>query len=86
MDIAIIHWNDAWIDNIDLDIEQAKMQKSVKRSTCGYLVSENDEGVLLATDVYEGGKQVYSPMFIPWGMISIQYTVELMQYLANKVP
>ena len=77
MDVAIIHWVDAWIDNIDLDVALAKNQKSVKRSTCGYLVSENDEGVLLATDVYEGGKQVYSPMFIPWGMINTYNILEI---------
>ena len=70
MKIALIHWSDAWIDTVDLEVSQAKNQKAVKRSTVGYLVSQNEEGVLLATDRYEGGKEVNSPMFIPWGMIA----------------
>lgn len=79
MEIAVIHWVDAWIDHIDLDIALAKKQKSIKRSTCGYLVSENEEGVLLATDRYEGGKEVNSPMFIPWGMINTYEILEIIE-------
>jgi len=77
MDIAVIHWVDAWVDTVDLEISLAKSQKAVKRSTVGYLVSENDEGVLLATDLYAGGKEVNSPMFIPWGMIATFETLEI---------
>ena len=79
MEIAVIHWVDAWIDHIDLDVALAKKQKSIKRSTCGYLISENEEGVLLATDWYEGGKEVYSPMFIPWGMINTYEILEVIE-------
>ncbi len=79
MDIAVIHWVDAWIETCDLEIKQAKNQKSVKRSTCGYLVSENEEGVLLATDRYKGGKEVNSPMFIPWGMINTYEILEIIE-------
>ncbi len=77
MDIAVIHWVDAWIDTVDMGVDQAKKQKAINRSTCGYLVSENDEGVLLATDRYRGGKEVNSPMFIPWGMIKTYEILEV---------
>ena len=81
MDIAIIHWVDAWIDTVDLEVSQAKNQKAVKRSTVGYLVSQNEEGVLLATDVYASGKEVNSPMFIPWGMIG---TYDIVDFIEDK--
>ena len=70
MKIVEIVWGDAWIGTHDISIKRAKRLKPVTRRTTGYLVSENDECVVLCTDLYDKHpKTVNAPMVIPWGWI-----------------
>ena len=65
-----VTWLDAHCSTDDTTIDAAKKQKPIKTFTVGYLVAENDEGVILATDRYaEDPKTVRMTNFVPWGMI-----------------
>ena len=67
-------WGDAWISTGDITLKKALKLKPVKRRTVGYLVSENDECVVLCTDLYDDEKRVFNaPMVIPWGWIYEYY-------------
>lgn len=63
-------WGDAWIRTSDISVKKAQKLGPVMRTTVGFLVSENDEGLVLCTDRYEDDEDtVNAPMFIPWGWI-----------------
>jgi hypothetical protein len=65
-----VKWGDAFIDTCDISIKKAAKLKPVVRSTIGYLVAENSECIILATDKFEKDKKtVHAPMVIPWGMV-----------------
>ncbi len=72
MRIVEVKWGDAFIDTGDISIKKAKKLTPIVRSTVGYLVGENKEAIVLATDKFEKGKEVSAPMVIPWGWI-IEY-------------
>ena len=70
MKVVEILWSDAWIDTDDYSVKKAKKLKPIKRTTIGFLVAENEHGVVLVTDLYKKGKkEVSTPMVIGWGMI-----------------
>jgi len=65
-------WNDAWIDTGDISIKRAQKLKPVARYTVGYLVSENEHGIVLSTDYFPKKRkvtEVSATMVIPWEMI-----------------
>jgi len=69
-----IVWGDAWIGTDDITIKKAIKLKPIKRRTVGYLVGENDDCVILCTDLFDGDKKTVSaPMVIPWGWIYEYY-------------
>lgn len=70
--VVEVKWEDAWIDTQDILISDAKSLKPVIRSTVGWLVSDNENEIILSTDVYHSFKEreyVNSIMVIPKGMI-----------------
>lgn len=70
MTIVEVVWGDAWIGTDDISIKKAQKLKPVKRRTVGYLVSENEDCIVLCTDRYDDHKKtVNAPMVIPWGWI-----------------
>lgn len=72
MKIVEVRWFDAWIDTGDVCIKKAKKAKPVERFTVGYLVGENQDGLVLSTDYFpkkKRVKEVSALMVIPWGMI-----------------
>ena len=73
--IAVVDWVDAFIDTDDFTRKQAKKAKGVRRYTVGWLVEENAEGVVMATDYYKKKSDGFnSMMFVPWGWIT-EFTV-----------
>ena len=69
MKVVEIQWQDSWIDTCDMKIKKAKKLKPIIRSTVGYLVSDNDDWVVLSTDKFKKSKHISAPMVIPKGMI-----------------
>ena len=73
MKIVECKWHDAWIDTIDVPIKDAKKCKPIPRFTIGYLVAENEHGLVLSTDYFPKKKKkvkdVSALMVIPWGML-----------------
>ena len=69
MRVVEVKWHDAWIGTDDLKIKKAKKLKPVIRSTVGYLVSDNEDWLVLSTDKFKKGKEISAPMVIPKGMI-----------------
>ena len=47
-----VKWDDAWIDTEDVLISEAKKLKAVSRSTVGWLVSDNENELILITIDY----------------------------------
>ena len=74
--VVIIEWGDAWSDD-DKTTDEAQKSKCIETHTVGFLMSENDEGITICTDLYP----VWDPKrgaltnFIPWGMINNFYKV-----------
>lgn len=75
MKVVEIVWLDAWIDTGDISTKKAMKLKPVKRSTIGYLVTENKHGIVMVTDRYSK-KQLSTPMVIGWGMIEDYWIYE----------
>ena len=70
MRVVEVRWGDAFIETSDISIKKALKLKPVVRSTIGFFVGQNDDGIILCTDFYEKEKKtVNAPMFIPWGMV-----------------
>jgi len=68
--VVEIVWLDAHCSTSDTTIKKAAKQKPVKTVTVGFLVAENTDGVVMATDRYiDDAKNVKMTNFIPWGMI-----------------
>lgn len=71
--VVEVVWGDAWIDTKDISVKRAEKLKPVKRRTVGYLIAENEDGIVLSTDSYDDEPDtVNGPMFIPHGMV-IEY-------------
>ena len=70
MKVVEVRWGDAWVDTDDFNLEEAKKLTPIVRSTVGFLLSENDQAVVLCTDFYEKDKKIINtPMIIPSNMI-----------------
>jgi hypothetical protein len=70
MKVVEVLWDDAFIDTCDISLKKARKLKPIRRSTVGFLVANNDTGLVLVTDKYEKDKKyVNTPMVIPHGMI-----------------
>lgn len=70
MKVVEVKWADAWIDTSDVSLKKAKKLKPVVRTTIGFFVGQNDEGIILCTDFYEKEKEtINAPMCIPNGMV-----------------
>lgn len=67
---VIVHWGDAFIETDDFKPEKAKKTRPVGRKTVGWFITENDDGIVLATDIYDKKSDgAAARMFIPWGMV-----------------
>ena len=78
-----VKWEDAWIDTDDILITKAKKLKPIMRSTVGWLVADNENGLILSTDIFhseEDSKYVNTIMVIPKGMI-----VEYWEYEIDEI-
>lgn len=70
MKVVEVLWGDAWIKTCDMSVKKARDAKPVMRTTVGFLVAENNQGLVLCTDKYEHEPDtINAPMFIPWGWI-----------------
>ena len=70
MKVVEVRWGDAWVDTDDFNLAEAKKLTPIVRSTVGFLLSENDQAVVLCTDFYEKDKKtINTPMVIPRDMI-----------------
>ena len=85
--ICEVKWKDAWIDFVDLTIEEAKALKAVVRTTVGYLIDINEsEGIILCTDWYQDEEgMINTPMVIPWGMV-VDYQIAQRNPPVEKMP
>lgn len=69
-----IKWYDAWTDFKDIKVARAKNLKPILRTTVGWLVSENDECIILCTDYFDNDETtINTPIIIPTGMILTYY-------------
>lgn len=74
--VVVVTWDDAFVDTDDFTIKAAEKTKGVRRHTVGWLVAENDDGIVMATDYYEKDKKTFNTrMFIDWNWV-VEY-VEL---------
>lgn len=70
MKIVEVVWDDAHVTTGETTIRRAAKIKPIRTRTIAYLVTENEEGVVLATDIYEKHKRTGKIInFIPWGMV-----------------
>ena len=70
MKIVRVTWDDAHVTTGETTIKAAAKIKPVRTSTVGFLVAENDEGLVIATDIYEKHPKTGKIInFIPYGMI-----------------
>ena len=68
--IVVVEWADAFIDTEDFDPEDAAKTEPVYRKTVGFLISKNQHGYVMATDVYRDSTDgVAGKLFIPHGMV-----------------
>tara|TARA_Y100001951_G_scaffold1501_1_gene1025 strand:+ start:267 stop:521 length:255 start_codon:yes stop_codon:yes gene_type:complete len=78
MKIIEVKWADAWVDTIDISISEAKKLKPVIRTTVGWRISENKEGIILSTDYFNDDKKhINTPMCIPWGIVLEYWEYEI---------
>ena len=72
-----IEWGDAWVDCADYELVKAKKLKPVPRTTVGWLIEENEECIVLCTDLFDKDKDyVNTVMIIPTGMITAYWKYE----------
>tara|TARA_R110000751_G_scaffold246282_1_gene346256 strand:+ start:254 stop:532 length:279 start_codon:yes stop_codon:yes gene_type:complete len=75
-----VKWEDAWIDTDDILIADAKKLKSILRSTVGWLVADNENELILSTDIFHSKKEsqyVNAIMVVPKGMIVEYWEYEI---------
>ena len=78
MRVIEVKWRDAEILTSDYSIKKASKLEPPVRTTVGWLVSEQPEWIILATDRFEKGG-ISAPMLIPKGMI-----MEYYEYVEEK--
>lgn len=75
MKIEVVVWGDAWQRAGETKL-RAKIAKPMTTYSIGFLVHENEEGVLLATDQWPSHpNHSYNLNFIPTGMIKARYAL-----------
>lgn len=68
--IVEIVWDDAHCSTGEITVKSAAKTKPIRTRTIGYLVGENDDGIVLGTDTYEKQPKSFRVVnFIPWGMV-----------------
>ena len=74
MKVFEVVWGDAHVSTSDVSIKKAKTTKPIMTVTIGFLVAENDDGIVLAMDMWpKDPKSVKVHTFIPWGMVEEYY-------------
>ena len=77
MEVAEVHWIDAFVSTSEISIKKAQKTKPIKTITVGYLLANTDEGLVLAMDHWpKSPKEFKAYTFIPWGMIEEWYIYE----------
>ena len=70
MKVVEVLWGDAWCSTRDISVRKARDLKPVMRTSVGFLVEENDDGVVIAMDRYEDDPDhAHTHALIPWGWI-----------------
>ena len=70
MKMVEVVWDDAHVDTGSISIRKAAKVRPIRTRTLAYLVAENDEGVVLAADIYpKMPKEAAIINFIPWPMV-----------------
>lgn len=70
MDIVEVVWDDAHVTTEEITIKEAMELKPVRTYTVGYLLAENEDGLVLCSDRFEKDKKVGKIVnFIGWGMV-----------------
>ena len=70
MKIVEVTWDDAHVDFDEMSVKAASEVKAVRTYTVGYLVGENDDGVVIASDTYHKDKDIGKIVnFIPWSVV-----------------
>jgi len=67
--IVEVDWVDAFIDTDDFTLEKATKLQPIPRKTIGYLVVEDKDRIVLATDIFPDKKDEYSACMVipkPW--------------------
>ena len=68
--IAIVTWGDAYINAVDVPLEDAMELQPLMRVTVGFLINMTEDAYILATDHYESdGQWIHAPMVIPRNMV-----------------
>ena len=70
--VVEVKWGDACVDTADILLADAIKLKPVMRSTVGWLVADNENELILSTDIFhseEDSKYVNTIMVVPKGMI-----------------
>ena len=65
-----ITWGDAFIDTSSFTEDEAKKTEPIMTQTVGFLISKNQHGYVLSTDVYEDSPELATKIFIPKGMVT----------------
>lgn len=74
MRVVEVWWGDAHVSTNDISIKKATDSKPIATITVGFLVAENDDGVVVAMDCWpKDPKNVKVHTFIPWGMVTDYY-------------
>jgi hypothetical protein len=70
MKLIEVKWADAWVNTIDMSVDDAKELEPIIRTSAGWRVAENTKGIILATDYFNNDSEyINTPMFIPWGVV-----------------
>ena len=76
--LEIVVWNDAHASTSTTDVKAAALLKPILTYSVGFVVAENQHGVVLASDLYHDHPgEAYGPMFIPHGIIINRWAVAL---------
>jgi len=68
--LEIVVWDDAHASTSVTDVKAAADIKPIRTYSAGFVIAENQHGIVLASDLYhDSPSEAYGPMFIPHGMI-----------------
>ena len=78
--VVEVKWGDAWVDTADILLADAIKLKPIMRSTVGWLVADNENELILSTDIFHSKKEsqyVNAIMVVPKGMIVEYWEYEI---------